>query len=88
MTPWKPSTEQPKRATVAIIATMPPEFDSFALLADLYVYRSGSWVSEVTGDSLDTDTPYWWCAEDDLLAHLETVAASRRNGHNATERPQ
>jgi hypothetical protein len=70
--PWHPHTEHPTKPTTALIASevsedMPGEY---VLVGPICMWRQGRWVEEVSGDPLDTDMPFFWLDECDLVATI------------------
>jgi len=70
--PWHPHTEDPRTPTTAIIAANLGDATEplYCLVGPVYLWRGGQWLEEGTGDILDTDTPFFWLAEADLMATI------------------
>lgn len=88
MIPWHPHTEKPKWGTRAILA-FPREVyqpadgepaEQWLLGVSLYVYRK-HWRNVLGGPPLQPDRRFWWCDEEDLIAHLQPRISSTENGH-------
>lgn len=83
MIPWHPHTEAPATPTTAILACPPTECDDpdsgWMLTGRIYMHGPNGWISE--DGSHIPEGEFWWCAEDDLIAHLMPRIVSRGNGH-------
>lgn len=83
MIPWNPHTHRPQPGATAIIATPPGEHDDpdagWMLAGRIYMHGPDGWISEDGGSVPEGE--FWWCAEDDLIAHLMPLIATQTNGH-------
>lgn len=80
MTPWHPPTDTPPPGTLALLAIPRDDApDDYALMA-VYERTADGWRDDCTGKTL-ARADVWWCAEDDLIAHLLPRVRLRSNGH-------
>ena len=82
---WRPHTEPPTHREIftALLARRGDDGEYF-LLASLYYWKDGGWIEEATGKAPDTDRPFWWLPESEVLENLKGVTHEIERSPNGT----
>ncbi len=89
MIPWHPHTEPPAGTfATAILARRDLDHPGeWMLMPDIFKWSApDGWTAERNGVRPHVGE-FWYCLEDDLLAHLRAFVQTARNGHGCTPAP-
>lgn len=71
---WRPHTQQPLVPTSAVIAAeVEQDSGQYFLVGSIHTWCNGVWKDEITGEPLDTETPYWWLPEEALMQTIKPL---------------
>jgi len=71
---WQPHTVLPAKPVNAILAgEIQEDTGEYFILGNLYIFNGQHWVEEASGQPLDTDMPFFWLDEADLMATITPV---------------